>query len=448
MALTKFSPIFKRSLKTNPIKSCISFLTNGNIYDLAIVGGGIVGLATAREIKIRFPHLNLVVLEKEKDLSRHQSGHNSGVIHAGIYYPPGSLKAKLCVEGLRLSYIYADEKKIPYRKCGKLIVAVEEHEIPKLDDLISRATINKVPGIQMVSADEIPQIEPHCRGLRAIYSPETGIIDWRQVALSYAKDFESAGGVIYTDFQADHFTEVMNADFPISIRRKIDNSSSNIPEVTCKYVIACAGLQSDVVAMKTGCSKHPKIVPFRGDYLLLKEEKCHLIKGNIYPVPDPRFPFLGVHFTPRIDGSVWLGPNAILSFKREGYGKFDISPKDTLDFLFYPGLLKIAWRFFGIGMKEIYRSIFLSNQVKLLQKYVPELQVSDVTRGPSGVRAQALSPQGNLVDDFVFDHGDGPVGKRVLNVRNAPSPAATSSLSIARMIVDRASEEYGLSSQK
>ncbi|CAH8856448.1 unnamed protein product [Trichobilharzia szidati] len=422
--------------------------TKVNTFDIAIIGGGIVGLATARELILRYPKLKLAVLEKENDLSLHQSGHNSGVIHAGIYYAPGSLKAKLCVEGLKKSYEYLDANSVPYKKCGKLIVAVKESELPRLDDLYDRSQKNNVPNVSVIPGEKIKDIEPNCVGLKAIHSPETGIVDWRKVALSYAKNFVSSGGTIHKSFKADAISECSeNVDYPVLIRNAQDNpgnASNHVSEVACKYVITCAGLQSDRISQKTGCSPHPAIMPFRGDYLVLKPEKSSLVKGNIYPVPDPRFPFLGVHFTPRMNGSIWLGPNAILSLDREGYGRFSFNFKDSKDAIFYPGFRKLAFRYLRFGVNEFLGGVFIGRQIKQLQMYVPSLKVSDVIRGPSGIRAQAIDPSGSLVDDFVIHFGDSQIGKRVMHVRNAPSPAATASLAIGRVLADKAREHFEL----
>lgn len=283
-------------------------------YDLVVVGGGIVGVAAAREISIRHPELKLAIVEKENKLAAHQSGHNSGVIHAGIYYKPGSLKAQLCVEGLQRVYAYCDEKKIPYKKVGKLIVATTPMEVERLNDLHKRGIANKVPDLQLLqSQKEIQCIEPHCRGLKALWSPQTGIVDYVQVTEQYAKDFKQNGGEIYTCFPVTAFNESPNPDYPVTV------FSSSDTFVYAKNVLTCGGLYSDKLAEMSGCSKNPRIVPFRGEYLLLNPTKASNIKGNIYPVPDPNLPFLGVHFTPRMDGSVWLGPNAVLALKREGY---------------------------------------------------------------------------------------------------------------------------------
>ncbi|KAM8781924.1 L-2-hydroxyglutarate dehydrogenase, mitochondrial isoform 2-T2 [Rhynchonycteris naso] len=371
-------------------------------FDVVIIGGGIVGLASARALILRHPALSIGVLEKEKDLALHQTGHNSGVIHSGIYYKPESLKAKLCVQGAALIYDYCNEKGISYKQCGK--------------------------------------------GLMAIDCPYTGIVDYRRVALSFAQDFEEAGGSVLTSFEVKDIEIAEESPsrsedgmkYPIVIRNTKEE------EVQCQYVVTCAGLYSDRISELSGCNPDPQIVPFRGDYLLLKPEKRYLVKGNIYPVPDSRFPFLGVHFTPRMDGSIWLGPNAVLAFKREGYKPFDFSARDTVDIITKSGLIKLASQNFSYGVSEMYKACFLSATVKHLQKFIPEITISDILRGPAGVRAQALDQDGNLVEDFVFDGGVGVIGNRILHVRNAPSPAATSSLAISGMIADEVQQRFKL----
>lgn len=419
---------------------------NHSSYDVAIVGGGIVGLATARELVLRHPTLSFAVLEKEKELAVHQSGHNSGVIHSGIYYTPGSLKAKLCVRGATLAYDYVEKKGIPYKRCGKLIVAVEREEIPRLNALYERGQKNNVRDLSIVDAKGIREREPYCRGLMALDSPYTGIVDWRLVSLTYGKDFQEAGGTVTTEFEASDIAMVTEspADSTEGMKYPIAIRSSKGEEVRCRYVLTCGGLYSDRLSQISGCSREPRIVPFRGDYLVLKPEKHYLVKGNIYPVPDPRFPFLGVHFTPRMDGSVWLGPNAVLAFKREGYRVLDFNIRDFADALSFRGLQKLVMKNIVYGVGEMYRGLFIQAQVKILQKYIPEITTSDVLRGPAGVRAQALDRDGNLVDDFVFDGGVGEVASRVLHVRNAPSPAATSSLAIAEMIADEVETRFSL----
>ncbi|XP_077123452.1 L-2-hydroxyglutarate dehydrogenase, mitochondrial isoform X2 [Ranitomeya variabilis] len=349
-------------------------------YDIVIVGAGIVGLASARQLILSHPNLRFAILEKENEIASHQSGHNSGVIHSGIYYTPGSLKARLCVRGASLLYGYCDLNRIPYKQCGKLIVAVRHQEIPRLQALYERGLQNSVPGLRIIDAKGIREKEPYCKG----------------------------------------------------------------EEVYCKYVLTCAGLFSDRVSQISGCSAEPRIVPFRGDYLVLKPEKCYLVKGNIYPVPDPRFPFLGVHFTPRMDGNIWLGPNAVLAFKREGYRLCDLNARDFGEAVTYSGLRKLVLKNLVYGMGEMYRALFLQAQLKELQKFIPELSSNDILRGPSGVRAQALDRDGNLVDDFVFDGGSGVIASRILHVRNAPSPAATSSMAIAEMIASEVEKRFNL----
>ncbi|EDW55687.1 L-2-hydroxyglutarate dehydrogenase, mitochondrial [Drosophila sechellia] len=411
-------------------------------YDLVVVGGGIVGAASAREIVLRHPSLKVAVLEKECKLAKHQSGHNSGVIHAGIYYKPGTLKARLCVEGMHLAYAYLDEKKIPYKKTGKLIVATDEKEVKLLKDLEKRGIANNVPDLRMIEGSEIQEIEPYCQGVMALHSPHTGIVDWGLVTQHYGQDFKQCGGDIYLDFNVSKFSETKEGtDYPVTIHGARPGQT-----VRTKNVLTCGGLQSDLLAEKTGCPRDPRIVPFRGEYLLLTKEKQHMVKGNIYPVPDPRFPFLGVHFTPRMDGSIWLGPNAVLALKREGYTWGDINLFELFDALRYPGFVKMASKYIGFGLSEMSKSWFINLQIKALQKYIPDITEYDIQRGPAGVRAQAMDLDGNLVDDFVFDRGQGSgaLAKRVLHCRNAPSPGATSSLAIAKMIADKIENEFSI----
>jgi L-2-hydroxyglutarate oxidase LhgO len=400
------------------------------VYDIAVVGGGIVGLATTRELLLRHPSLRIANVEKEDVWSKHQTGHNSGVIHSGIYYKPGSLKAKLCVEGRKLAWEYCDAKGIEYKDVGKLIVATEESELGRLDDLWARGHQNGIEGLEMLEAAQISEREPHCRGIRAIFSPVTGIVDWGLVSRSYGEDAQTLGSDMFLGHEVTR----------IERRGGITVLKTPKGEVQAKYVVTCGGLQSDKLGRMTGGGVDPKIVPFRGDYLILKPEKSYLVKGNIYPVPDPEFPFLGVHFTPRMDGTIWLGPNAVLAFAREGYEFWDINPPELWDALTYPGFFKLATKYWKIGAGEMYRDLVRSAYVKALQRYVPELSPDDCLAGPSGVRAQAMAPDGSLVDDFVFEGADG-----VVHVRNAPSPAATSSLAIGKYIVDDAEKRFDLS---
>ncbi|CAG0914926.1 unnamed protein product [Notodromas monacha] len=405
-------------------------------YDVAVVGGGIVGCATARELKMRHPKLRMCLIEKEKHFAGHQSGHNSGVIHAGIYYTPGSLKAKLCVEGMRLAYKYCDEHNIPYKKVGKLIVARDDVEVERLHVLHDKGLKNEVPDLELISSSKITQLEPYVRGKEALLSPHTGIVDWGLVTKSFAESFEKLGGDTRLNFEVSGFE--MTEKNLVRIRSK-DGA------VRCRFALTCGGLHADRLAEMSGCGREPRIVPFRGEYLLLKPEKRNLIQRNVYPVPDPRFPFLGVHFTPRMDGAVWLGPNAVLALSREGYSWSDFDAKDLWDAVKFSGFQKLAVKYIGFGTKEIMRSWVMRLQVRELQKFVPALSLSDVTRGPAGVRAQAMDGSGNLVDDFVFDTGkEGDIGKRVLHCRNAPSPGATSSLAIAKMIADKVESAFSL----
>ncbi|KAE9556680.1 hypothetical protein FO519_000086 [Halicephalobus sp. NKZ332] len=410
-----------------------------NCFDVVVVGAGIVGCATGRKLKLVRPGLNVALIDKEHKVAAHQSGHNSGVLHAGIYYQPGSLKAKLCVQGIDMAYEYLEEKKIPYKKVGKLIVAADQSEVPKLHTLFERANQNKCREIELIDAKRIKEIEPNCTGIQAIWSPYTGIVDWGLVTRHYADDFVNSGGKLLLQYGLEKIELAQNSDYPVAL-----TTSGSEGKLYCKYLITCAGLHSDRVAMLSGCSSIPRILPFRGEYLKLRPGKENLVKTNIYPVPDPRFPFLGVHFTPTMKGEILLGPNAVLAFAREGYNYSTISPKDFFDAITFSGMQKLMLKYTVFGIGETYRSLFPSAQVKLLQKFVPSLKPEDVVPGLAGVRAQALDSSGNLVDDFVFDSGTGTLGSRVLHVRNAPSPGATSSLAIAQMVIEKATQKFNL----
>jgi L-2-hydroxyglutarate oxidase LhgO len=409
-------------------------MTQPHFYDLAVIGGGIVGLATAREFLKRQPGLRLIVIEKEDLLAQHQTGHNSGVLHAGIYYAPGSLKARACVQGRAEVVEFCKERGIRFELCGKLIVALDDSEVPKLMNLWERATINGVPGIELLSEERIKTIEPHAAGVRAIWSPYTGIVDWGEVARAYADDVREGGGEIKMSARVVDLTTQADATI-VSIEGKHGAQT----EVQARYVVTCGGLYSDKLAKMTEGTSKVKIVPFRGDYYQLKPEKAYLCQGMIYPVPDPSFPFLGVHLTRHIDGTVWAGPNAVLAFRREGYGRWDVHLPELMETLAYPGFWKLAARFWKVGMMEMYRDYIKAAYVKELQKYTPEVRGEDLFNFKSGVRAQALDGDGNMVDDFLIVHGS-----RVAHVQNAPSPAATSSLVIARMIVDAVEAKTGL----
>ncbi len=395
-------------------------------FDLIIVGGGIVGLATAREFLNRRPGIRLAVLEKEPALGYHQTGHNSGVLHAGIYYKPGSLKAKGSVEGRAAMVSYCDEKGIPYELCGKVIVALDESEIPKLDELFERGIANGVPGIEMIGPERLREIEPHAAGIRAIYSPNTGIVDYSAVARSYAEDVQAWGGEV--------FTECKVLSLESRAGRTVIETTQGAFEAG--GVVTCAGLYSDKIA---GESDNVRIVPFRGSYYNLRPEARKLVRGLIYPVPDPRFPFLGVHFTKVMNGEVWVGPNAVLAFAREGYERWKINPDELREVLTFPGFWKLATTYWKMGLLEMYRDYVKMAYVRTAQAYLPALSYADLLAGTAGVRAQALRADGSLVKDFLIKHGD-----NVTHIQNAPSPAATSSLVIARMIADEAETNFQL----
>jgi (S)-2-hydroxyglutarate dehydrogenase len=400
-------------------------------YDVVVVGAGILGLAVGRELLSRFPRLKLAILDKEPSIGQHQSGHNSGVLHSGIYYAPGSLKARLCVEGQRELYSYCEKKGIPTDRCGKVIVASTDDEVPRLNTLMERGTANGVQGLEMIEPERLREIEPHCVGVKALWSPNTGIVDFNRVNRAYADDVQASGGEILPGFEVTGFVD----QSPGVVLQ------TTAGEVTGRHVVACAGLQSDRVARLTGAPRDPRIVPFRGDYWILRPDRRDLARNLIYPVPDPSFPFLGVHFTRRMeDGSVWLGPNAVLAFAREGYRRLDLHPRDLAEAVGYSGFLKLARKYWETGLTEMVRDFNKEAFLKSLQKYVPDLTMADLLPGPSGVRAQALNPDGSLVDDFVFN----TQGNRIVHVRNAPSPGATSSLGIGRLIADTATQAFGL----
>ena len=407
---------------------------SGPRYDVAIVGAGLVGLATARHLLLARPELRLVVVEKEAGVAGHQSGHNSGVVHAGLYYPPGSLKATLCREGKAALEAYCEQKAIPLEHTGKLVVALTDDELPRLAALHERATANSVPGLELVGPERIREIEPHAAGIRALWSPSTGIVDFRRVAMSYADDVRAAGGSIETGREVT------------SIEERPTEIVLHTPggDILARSVITCAGLWADRVAAMTRGAEGtngagPRIVPFRGDYYTLMPAARPLVNGLLYPVPDPSFPFLGVHFTKRIDGEVWAGPNAVLAFARDGYRRRDVSARDLAGTLTYPGFLRLATRYLRTGLAEMWRDWSKGAFLRELQRYLPELRSEDIAFGPSGVRAQALARDGTMVDDFDFA-GSG----RVLHVRNAPSPAATASLAIGRVVADRLQGAFAL----
>jgi L-2-hydroxyglutarate oxidase LhgO len=399
--------------------------------DLVVIGAGIVGLATALRLVEQRPDLQVVILEKEATVASHQTGHNSGVVHAGLYYEPGSLKARLCREGKRELEDYCQEHGVPIERTGKLVVAVEMTELPRFENLRERAMANEVPGLKEIGPEGIREIEPHAVGIRALWSPDTSIVDFLAVARAFAADVEARGARIETDREV------------VSIARRGDEMvmGTTRGDIVARRVIACAGLQADHIAALAGDGghEHPRIVPFRGDYYSLTPEARHLVRGLIYPVPDPRFPFLGVHLTRRIGGEVLAGPNAVLATAREGYRRRDLSFRDVAETLSYPGFLRLARRYWRMGAGEMWRDwsrrAFLSD----VRRFVPALSAQHLVFGPSGVRAQALGRDGRLVDDFLLGGSD-----RVLHVFNAPSPAATSSLAIGRVLAGQAIGRLGL----
>ncbi len=387
--------------------------------DVAVIGGGLVGLATAMALAER--GAGVTVLEAEDRLATHQSGHNSGVIHSGLYYKPGSLKARLCVEGARALWSFCEEEGIATQRCGKLVVATQEEELPRLDELERRGQANGLSGLRRLRAEEIREIEPHAAGIAALHVPETGIVDYPAVAQAYRRRIEQHGGKILTKARVS------------SIRSggsglRIETSAGT---VACARLVNCAGLQSDRIARLCGAEPDVRIVPFRGEYYELVAEKRSLVRGLIYPVPDPRFPFLGVHLTRMIGGGVEAGPNAVLALKREGYRWTDVSLRDSLSIVGWPGVWALAARFWKIGFYEVWRSLVKSAFVRDLQRLVPEIRPEDVHRSGAGVRAQALERNGALVDDFRIVETE-----RAVHVLNAPSPGATASMAIGRAIAD------------
>jgi len=388
---------------------------------VGIVGAGIVGLAVGREITRRWPGIRVVVLEKEDRVAAHQTGHNSGVVHAGIYYTPGSLKARLCVRGAAMLKEYCAEKGIAYDEVGKLVVAVTAEDVARLDALVARAGTNAVRGMRRIGPEEIREIEPHATGLAALHSPYTAITDFAAVARAYADDIVAAGGEVRLRSPVTRITAAGS---------KLDVVAGG-ERLRVDHLVICAGAHSDRVARLAGDTPAPRIVPFRGEYMFLRQEKAQLIRGLIYPVPDPRYPFLGVHFTRRITGDVDVGPNAVLALAREGYRWSTVSLRDLYAIASWPGMWRMAARHWRTGVREVYGSLSKTAYMRVASRYVPEIGPEDVVPGGAGIRAQALDRDGSLVDDFRIHHL-GPVTA----VRNAPSPAATSSLAIAEHVVD------------
>ena len=386
-------------------------------FDIVVVGGGIVGLASAYKITLSHPDIRIAVLEKEGQLAAHQTGHNSGVIHSGLYYKPGSNKAKTCTKGRKELIAFAKKYRIPYKICGKIIVATKEKELSNLKTIFNNGKENNIEGIEKIGPDEIKQIEPFCSGIAGIRVPCTGIIDFTRVAHKLAELIEKKGqgNKVLTSHKVTGFDK---HDFYTKV-------ATNKGHFAAKYIINCAGLQSDRIARMDVVDTRIRIVPFRGDYYELKEEAAEKVKNLIYPVPDPDFPFLGVHFTRKIDGKVECGPNAVFSFKREGYGKTDFSLKDSWDALTFPGLWKMFLKHWKYGLGEYKRAFSKKLFLQQLQRLIPSLDAGDIRPAKAGVRAQALGPNGELIDDFRIERQ-----RNSIHVLNAPSPAATASLAI------------------
>ena len=390
--------------------------------DIVVVGGGILGLAAARELLSRRPGARLAVLEREPRLAMHQTGHTSGVVHAGIYYQPGSLKARLCVEGAGQLRAYCEERELPFDRNGKLIVAVEDSELPRLDELERRGRENEVPGLRRVAADEISAIEPHARGIAALHSPATAVVDFAAVAGSFAADVAASGGTVHSGCAV--------------LTSKVDRGRVRIRHsrgvTDAGLALFCAGLWSDRLAVAAGAPTDPRIVPFRGAYLRLRPERTELVRGSVYPLPDPELPFLGAHLTRGIKGEVLIGPSALIAPARDAYRLLRVRPRDLAATAAWPGTWRLAARHWRVGVGELRRAASRRSFAAEAARLVPDLRAADVERGPAGVRAQALGRDGRLVDDFVVHRTE-----RAVHVRNAPSPAATSSLALARLIADR-----------
>jgi 2-hydroxyglutarate dehydrogenase len=397
--------------------------------DLVVVGAGILGLAVARELLARSPHASLCVLERERAVGAHQSGHSSGVIHAGIYYRPGSLKAQLCVRGARELYDYCDARQIPHERCGKLILATRERELPLLEELERRAKLNGVRGIRRVEGSAIAELEPHAQGIAGLHSPDTGVADFSAVTRALADDVRQAGGVVVGGFGVER----------VQPRPGVLRLSGAQSCIEARHAVFCAGAWADRLAIASGAPADPRIVPFRGAYLRLRPQDRHLVRSLIYPVPDPELPFLGAHVSRRIDGEVLIGPTALLVGARDGYTLGRARLSDMRDTLAWPGTWRMLSRWWRTALGELHRAASRRALVRAAARYVPELEGREVLRGPAGVRAQALTRDGRLLDDFLFSHTE-----RALHVRNAPSPGATASLAIARHIADQAHAAFDL----
>ena len=394
-------------------------------YDFIIIGGGIVGLATGLKIKHKTPAAKVLVIEKEQNIAAHQTGNNSGVIHSGLYYKTGSLKARNCINGYKQLVSFCEDNEIPYELCGKVVVAVEKEQVPIMETLFERGTKNGLKNLKKLRKEELKEYEPHVAGVAGIFVPQTGIINYKKVCEKYAEIILKHNG------QINLGEKVMD----IRKANRVVNLVTDKSSYEAKIVINCAGLYSDKIARLTEQKLAVKIIPFRGEYYQLRQDKEHLVKNLIYPVPDPSFPFLGVHFTRMIEGGVEAGPNAVLAFGREGYAKSDINVRELFESLTWPGFQKVAWKYWKTGLGEMYRSFSKTAFTKALQKLLPEIEKTDLVEGGAGVRAQACDRHGGLIDDFLILEQPG-----VINVCNAPSPAATSSLSIGETIAQMALE--------
>jgi (S)-2-hydroxyglutarate dehydrogenase len=391
--------------------------------DVVVIGAGIVGLATSLALLGRRPGASLVVLEKEKALAAHQTGHNSGVIHSGLYYKPGSLKATMCARGKALLEGFCQEHGVPFERCGKVVVATSDDEVPRLDAIERRGHANGLLGIRRIGASELREHEPHAAGVAALFVPETGIVDYREVARAYGAEVERRGGTVRTGARVTRI-ELYGGRVLVA---------TTAGEVEARVLVACAGLESDRIARMAGMSIDVAIVPFRGEYWMLAPERAHLVKNLVYPVPDPAFPFLGVHFTRRIAGGVEAGPNAVLALAREGYTRASFDAKDAWEAARWPGFWRMAGKNWRAGMKEQLRSLSRRGFARACAALVPEIRPGDLTPGGAGVRAQAVTRGGALVDDFVWAEAE-----RMVHVLNAPSPAATASLAIGDDVATRA----------
>lgn len=396
--------------------------------DVAVIGGGIVGCATAMALLKKHP-LSLVVLEAERSLAAHQTGHNSGVIHSGLYYKPGSLKAANCVQGRDALYRFCADHGIAHDRCGKVVVATAHHEVARLDELERRGRANGLDEIRRLSPEEIQEHEPHCAGIDGLWVPYTGIVDYADITEAFARIVQQSGGEVRTGARVRAFAR----------EGSVFILETDAGTVRCRNLINCAGLQSDRVAKLCGVRPGLQIVPFRGEYYEIIPAKQYLVKNLIYPVPDPEFPFLGVHFTRMIKGGVEAGPNAVLSFKREGYTKTSFSLRDVAAFGTYGGFWRMASKYWRMSLGEMHRSFSKKAFVKALQRLLPELGMDDVHPAAAGVRAQALDPAGKLVDDFRIVEAE-----RMVHVLNAPSPAATASMAIGESVAEMAGTNFGL----